>query len=275
MGSTDAIHTPPDGPGDRRPFAVRGEPRGPVVATAIHAGHDLRDEVEHRILLSDQERLREEDPYTDRLIERTGVQVVVDRSRFEVDLNRQRDEAVYREPADAWDLELWDEPLPDPLVRRSLHIYDEFYAQLAALLDHLAEGGPFVVLDTHSYNHRRGGPRAAAAPAESNPDINVGTGSMPRERCAPIVDTLIGSLDGTDVAGRPLDVRENVRFTGANLARWVHERYPDTGCALALEFKKTFMDEWTGVVDEHHLDELTVAVAAAVSEVVRVVDDRR
>ena len=55
-------------------------------------------------------------------------------------------------------------------------------------------------------------------------------------------------------------MRENVRFRGANLARWVHDRYPLTGCTLALEFKKTFMDEWTGELDEHHLAELTRAL---------------
>jgi len=37
-----------------------------------------------------------------------------------------------------------------------------------------------------------------------------------------------------------------VRFRGGNLARWVHERYPHTGCALAIEVKKIFMDEWSG-----------------------------
>lgn len=245
------------------------------MATAIHAGHELRDEVGHRMLLSDAERRREEDPYTDRLIETAGLQVVVDRSRFEVDLNRRRDDAVYREPADAWGLDLWDGPLPEPLIRRSLDIYDEFYARLAALLDELAEHGPFVVLDVHSYNHRREGPRAPAAPAESNPDVNIGTGSLPCDRCGPVVDALIESLDGTEVAGHPLDVRENVRFEGANLDRWVHERYPETGCALALEFKKTFMDEWTGKVHEHDLRELTAAVAGSVPDVARVVDDER
>ena len=44
----------------------------------------------------------------------------------------------------------------------------------------------------------------------------------------------------------PLDARENVVFEGRNLAWWVHDRYPRVGCVLALEFKKTFMDEWTG-----------------------------
>jgi N-formylglutamate deformylase len=254
---------------------LRGELRGPLVATAIHAGHELRDEVERRILLSDTDRLREEDPYTDRLIEPAGLQMVVDRSRFEVDLNRPRDKAVYCDPEDAWGLDIWDGPLPESLIGRSLAIYDEFYSRLAALLDELAEEGPFVLLDVHSYNYRRGGPRAAAAPPESNPDINVGTGTLPQGRCAPVVETLMDSLRTKEVAGRRLDVRENVRFEGGNLARWVHERYPETGCAPALEFKKTFMDEWTGRVHEQDLDELTAALAGSVHDVVRVVDGER
>jgi N-formylglutamate deformylase len=42
------------------------EPPGPIVGTAIHAGHELRPEVAGCIALSDSQRLREEDPYTDR-----------------------------------------------------------------------------------------------------------------------------------------------------------------------------------------------------------------
>jgi N-formylglutamate deformylase len=44
----------------------------------------------------------------------------------------------------------------------------------------------------------------------------------------------------------------------------VHERYDGTGCALALELKKEFMDEWTGVPDLDHLAQLTDALAATV-----------
>jgi N-formylglutamate deformylase len=40
-----------------------------------------------------------------------------------------------------------------------------------------------------------------------------------------------------------------VRFRGGRLSRWIHETFPETGCALAIEFKKFFMDEWTGEVD--------------------------
>lgn len=258
-----------EGSGSRPPFEFRGDiGSSPLVATAIHAGHDLRREVQRQIAVPGSTRLREEDPYTDLLIGPADARVVVNRSRFEVDLNRGRGDAVYRDTDETWGLDLWTGPLPEDLVDRSLEVYDRFYEDLAARLGRLSEHGPFVLLDVHSYNHRRRGPRGPAAPSEANPDVNVGTGSLDRDRWAAVVDTLIDTLNGTEVDGRPLDVRENVRFTGANLARWVHDRYPETGCALALEFKKTFMDEWTGRVDQHHLEDLADTVATALPAVV-------
>ena len=41
-------------------------------------------------------------------------------------------------------------------------------------------------------------------------------------------------------------------------------RYPDTGCVLAIEFKKVFMDEWSGEPDVAHITEIAGALAAAV-----------
>ena len=67
-----------------------------------------------------------------------------------------------------------------------------------------------------------------------------------------------------EVRGAHMDVRENVRFRGGELSRWVDGRYGERGCALAIEFKKTFMDEWTGDLDEQHLEELRQALAAVV-----------
>ena len=37
---------------------------GPLVAVALHAGHDLRPEVREIMNLTEEERLREEDPFT-------------------------------------------------------------------------------------------------------------------------------------------------------------------------------------------------------------------
>jgi N-formylglutamate deformylase len=234
----------------------------PIVTTAIHAGHDLRPEIAARIGLDEHTLLREEDPFTDRIATAGGTRVVVYRSRFEVDLNRPRDQAVYTTPETAWGLEVWSEPLPEDEVERSLSIYDDFYLQMTAHLDVLASHGPFVLLDVHSYNHRRGGPDAAPEPPEDTPEVNVGTGSLDHERWGELVGHFMDDLRSQEVRSHPLDVRENVRFQGGHLSRWVHERYAGTGCALALEFKKVFMDEWTGEPDDGHIRELTAALAA-------------
>jgi N-formylglutamate deformylase len=246
-----------------------------VVTTAIHAGHDLRADVRTRTAVDESTRRREEDPHTDRIIARASAPVLVNRSRFEVDLNRARDDAVYREASDAWGLDPWKEPLPDDVVRRSLGIYDEFYEKLAALLDEVADNGPFVVLDVHSYNHRRRGPDQPPDPQHSSPDVNVGTASVDCERWAAIVDDLITTLGENEIDGAPLDVRENVRFGGAHLAYWVNSRYAGAGCAIALEFKKSFMDEWSGRVDEGHLRRLSHAFTTTLPVIERVVDQER
>jgi hypothetical protein len=245
--------------GPRPAFCIREVP-GPVVMTAIHAGHDLRPEIFDLIQLDEATRLREEDPFTDRMAV-AGTRVTVHRSRFEVDLNRPRSDAVYRAPGDAWGLEVWKRPLPPAVVERSLAGYDGFYAALGDRLDGLAARGPFVVLDIHSYNHRRDG---APAPPAENPELNVGTRTLDRGRWHRVVDGFVDGMRAQRVGRRPLDVRENIRFGGGHLVHWIHERYPDTGCALALEFKKLFMDEWTGEPDDEHIAGLGRALRAVV-----------
>jgi N-formylglutamate deformylase len=235
----------------------------PIVATAIHAGHDLRPAIAECSALADAVRLREEDPFTDRLTTIGGSTVVVHRSRFEVDLNRPRADAVYQLPDDAWGLDLWRVPPSVEEIERSRHLYDEFYDALGQRLDALASRGPFVVLDLHSYNHRRDGAHEPAA-AEANPEINVGTGALDRARWGNLVDRFIATLAACDIDGHRLDARENVRFRGGELSRWVAQRYPGSGCALAIEFKKVFMDEWTGELDERHLGQLGDALVSVV-----------
>ena len=234
----------------------------PILGTAIHDGHQLRDEVLGLTALDEATRLREEDPHTGFIASVAPNHLVPQRSRFEVDLNRPRDAAVYLEPADAWGLDLWHSRPTEQLVSDSLATYDAFYAHLREILDRLvAAHGGFVVLDVHSYNHRRQGPDGPAEDPEGNPEVNVGTGSLDRARWGPIVDGFMDDLRDHSVSERRLDVRENIRFRGGHMSRWIHQHYPDTGCALAIEFKKTFMDEWTGDVDDAALGSLRDALA--------------
>ena len=238
-----------------------------LLGTAIHAGHDLRRSIESCLAIDDDTRLREEDPFTDRLAAVGGSTMVVHRSRFEVDLNRPRESAFYRAPEDAWGLRLWNETPSEKEIEHSLEIYDAFYVEMQRRLDAMASRGPFLVLDMHSYNHRRDGARAPASPAQANPEVNVGTGSLDTERWGHVADRFIDELGRRQVFGRTLDVRENVRFRGAELSRWVNTRFGDRGAALAVEFKKVFMDEWTGDPDLRHLTELRRAIEAVVPAV--------
>ena len=222
---------------------------GPIVAAAIHNGRLIRPAVAELSALSEAERLREEDPFTDVLAEVAPTRLIGQRSRFEMDLNRPREQAVYLKPADAWGLNLWHKPA-DSLRAESLANYDLFYAAAESLLRQLVKmHGRVVVLDLHTYNHRRDGADGPPADPQANPEVNVGTGSMDRGRWAPIVARFMGDLRAYDFFGRHLDVRENVKFFGGNFCRWIHQTFPGAVCGLAVEFKKTFMDEWTGEVD--------------------------
>lgn len=240
---------------DQRWWTVQAGP-GPIVATAIHDGHDLRSDVAAAMKLTDGDRLREEDPFTGQAVIEVPTHVIVHRSRFEFDLNRGVDGAVYETPEQAWGLDVWHQPPERALVDGSLAIHAAYYRMLGNLLDDVAARHERIVLiDVHSYNHRRDGPDGAPTPQDDAPDINIGTFSMPRDEWAFLMDPLVEAMAGFDFNGRRLDVRENVAFQGkGEQTRFVHERYPGKGCAIALEFKKFFMDEWSGRPDPAELD---------------------
>jgi N-formylglutamate deformylase len=223
---------------------------GPIIAVANHNGHALRAEVEEVMALDSESRVREEDPYTGEWAELAPTCLVAEHSRFEVDLNRPRETAVYLTPDDAWGLEVWKQSPSAAIINTSLAGYDAYYRMLEGLCREKQEQyGTFVVLDLHSYNHRRDGPNGPPADPEGNPEVNIGTGTMDHKRWGSLVEHFIDDLRGFDFFGRSLDVRENVKFVGRQFPRWVHTNFPETGCAIAVEFKKFFMDEWTGELD--------------------------
>ncbi|HZD53515.1 MAG TPA: N-formylglutamate amidohydrolase [Woeseiaceae bacterium] len=237
---------------------------GPVVATAIHSGHEVRPDVAEWLAISESDRLREEDPLTSVWTTVGDCSIRVLRSRFEVDLNRPRESAVTRDDGENWGLKIWRERPPERVLARSLEEYDRFYAELGDFFDRrVAAWRSVLVLDIHSYNYRRAGPGRPAGRFLKNPEINIGTGTMDRSRWASLIDRFTTALRGQEFRGRLLDVRENVKFRGRHFPEWLHRTYPEHVCVLSLEFKKFFMDEWNGTANIAALEELRIALQNA------------
>jgi N-formylglutamate deformylase len=237
----------------------------PIIAAAIHDGHELHPEVAAIMQLSDVERLREEDPFTGGWTQIVENRLIGTHSRFEVDLNRPRERAVYIQPEDAWGLHVWKETPSRQVIDTSLAYYDGFYSEVHQVFSNLErQFGKFVVFDLHTYNHRREERDGAVADPELNPEVNLGTGTMDRDRWRPIVDGFIRDLRAFDFIGRQLDVRENIKFRGGQFARWTHENFPESACVLSIEFKKFFMDEWTGVPDTAQLKAIRNSIASTI-----------
>ena len=226
-----------------------------LIGAAIHDGHNIRDELSAHLALDEAGRLREEDPFTGPMARVLPFHVIGSQSRFEIDFNRPAAKAVYRLPADAWGLQVWHGELPDEIAQRSLELYQAFYADAEKQLKAIeAQFGNFVVFDIHSYNHRRDGADGAPAAAHENPEVNIGTASLGDEKFRPLVESLISDLRAFDFQGRHLDVRENVKFKGGEFSQWIHRTFPRTGCSIAIEWKKFWMDEWTGEPDQPQLE---------------------
>ena len=242
---------------------------GPVVATAIHDGHRIRDSLLPYLAISDSDRRREEDPLTAIFLSAADTTLRLRSSRFEFDVNRPRGKAISSDPADTWGLKIWKDTLPDTEIERSLARHDRFYETAVVLLDSLLEDwGSLLVLDIHSYNHRRDGASAAPANQRDNPDIDLGVTTLDPQRWGDAVRGFEESLGDSRVGGKKLDIRRNVRYpSGGHFPEWIYSRYGKSICTISLEYKKIFMDEWQGQADIAMADELRKNLEDAVASV--------
>ena len=235
----------------------------PILYLAIHNGHYLSDSIAEKIGISEADRLREEDPYTSRFIVDKPNHVVQTVSRFQYDLNRSRDHAIYQSPDDCWSLPVYPRhPLTEQEITSSLQEYDAFYSKLINIIeDFLQRHEKIIVWDVHSYNHHRQGINAPYDSDEENPEIILGTNHyryMP-EHWKPIIDRIENDMNSRNFIGQfsnralihpHLDVRQNIKFSGGYLSQYLNHTYGDRVCCIAIEFKKIWMNEWTGEVDE-------------------------
>ncbi|MDQ3494233.1 MAG: N-formylglutamate amidohydrolase [Pseudomonadota bacterium] len=242
---------------------------GPVLATAIHDGHRMRGSLLPHLAFDEAQRRRDEDPLTGLLATAGDVRLRVRNSRFQSDLNRPRDKAISSDPADTWGLQVWSEQLTQPEIAASQADHDRFYTMVTALIDAvLARFGCVLLLDLHSYNHRREGPDAPAADPAGNPDIDLGVTTLDADRWGNVVERFEAALRDTPLRGKAPDVRRNVRYEGGgHFPEWVYASWGEAVCTISLEYKKVFMDEWTAQADLAALYDLRLGLERAVAAV--------
>ncbi len=217
----------------------------PFWSFALHDGHQIDNELLPYLLLSEKQRLREEDPYTALIAELPVNQFVVGTSRFQLDINRSIDQSVYLRPEQAWGLEVWRANFPTTLLEQLYKKHQYIYQIIAQHIQStIQKYGFFVVLDIHSYNARRDAP-SVIVDEVANPQINLGTFyNNPKWR--ELTDCFVNAVKEQTLYGAPIDIRENIRFKGGYLTQFLNQQFGDKGCVFSLEFRKDFMDEWTG-----------------------------
>src|SRR5690606_26086088 len=217
-------------------------------AFAIHDGQQIAPEVLPFQKLPEAERLHEEDPFTAPLAELPVNQFIVGTSRFQLDLNRDLENAIYLRKDQAWGLEVWRDELPAKLITQLQNEYRRIYKEIEdAIQTTIDDFGFFVAYDIHSYNAKRKGPDEKIDES-ANPEINLGTAYI-HEKWRPLVDQLVGHFRSDELYGTPIDIRENIKFNGGYLSQHLNRRFGASGCAIAFEFRKDFMDEWEGIPD--------------------------
>ena len=149
-------------------FTLKIDEYVPYVCGAVHDGHQFRKELWENCIHTEYERWFEEDPCTKEFVKTQPIVIAGCDSRFEYDLNRDPDNAVFDE---AWGKQLWKEPLSPSEKKQSLEKHTAFYSVVYALISKLEEKfGTIVVYDMHSYNWRRWDREV--------PVINLGTSNI-------------------------------------------------------------------------------------------------
>ena len=225
----------------RKPFSARIESGAfdikidsyvPVVGTAIHHGHRVDLSYQDRLLLSEEQRRYEEDPYTGELIGSLPITVVVNDSRYFYDLNRHPDRCIYDV---AWGKKVWRRPFDTSEVESIRAMHATYYRLLSCLMTELERlHKRVIVFDLHSYNYSR--------IKRDTPLFNIGTHYID-DRYQPLLRQLQRQLEAITLPGiENRSVFDEVFEGKGYQAAVINKNHPLSLC-IPLEIKKIFMNE--------------------------------
>lgn len=209
------------------------------VCGAVHDGHQFRKELWDNCLHTEYERWYEEDPETKTMIASHPIVIAGCDSRFEYDLNRTPEEAVFET---AWGKQLWKQPLPQDKKQKSLNKHVNFYKVVHALIAKLEEKfGICVVYDMHSYNWKRWDREV--------PTWNLGTSNIDNDRFGEMVEQWRQYLSKIEL---PHNIKPtskiNDTFQGNGyFLKFITNNFKNT-LVLATEIAKVYCDEYDYII---------------------------
>ena len=234
-------------------FTLKVREYAPYVCAAVHDGHQFRKSLWDNCTHSEYERWYEEDPCTKEMVAEHPIVLAGCDSRFEYDLNREPERAVYE---DAWGKALWNRPLPQEEKDKSLAKHTDFYKVVHALVEELeAIHGKLIVFDMHSYNWKRW--------ERAVPTWNLGTSNIDNERFGAVVEDWRKKLARINLPNNiPPTAAINDTFQGNGYFLKYITRNFDHTLVLATEIAKVYCDEESGII----YPEVVKAVSAQLKE---------
>ena len=220
-------------------FTLKIDEYVPYVCGAVHDGHQFRKDLWDNCLHTEYDRWYEEDPETKNMVRSHHIIISGCDSRFEYDLNRAPDNAIY---TDAWGKQLWKNPLPESEKEKSLAKHDAFYKVVYALINKIeSKFGVAVVYDMHSYNWKRWGREV--------PTWNLGASNVDNERFGEDIETWRQSLSELNLPnGIKSTSKINDTFQGNGyFLKFISQNFQNT-LVLATEIAKVYCDEYDYVM---------------------------
>jgi hypothetical protein len=220
-------------------FTLKIDEYVPYACGAVHDGHQFRKELWDHCLHTEYERWYEEDPETKNMVTSHPILIAGCDSRFEYDLNRTPDEAVFET---AWGKQLWKTPLADDHKQRSLNKHTNFFKVVHALINKLEEKfGVTIVYDMHSYNWKRWDREV--------PTWNLGTSNVDNDRFGPEIESWKDSLSKLDLPNgiKSTAAINNTFYGNGYFLKYITKNFQNT-LVLATEIAKVYCDEHTGII---------------------------
>lgn len=220
-------------------FTLKIESYVHYVCGAVHDGHQFRRALWDNCLHSEYDRWYEEDPETKNMIASHPIVIAGCDSRFEYDLNRTPEEAVFET---AWGKQLWKKPLEDVEIKKSKAKHANFYKVVHALITKLEElHGTCIVYDMHSYNWQRWDREV--------PTWNLGTINIDNKRFGDLVELWRKDLAAIIL---PHDIPQtsainNTFYGNGYFLKYITNNFDNT-LVLATEIAKIYCEEYEQVI---------------------------